>query len=72
MSTKEEGVVGVSGADSRDPDPRLGEDLVHRESDHVLGLDGVDLVPLRMLKVRGGVLGRPSPVRCRTHACPKA
>ena len=72
MSTEEEGVVGVGGADSRDPDARLGEDLVDRECDHVLGLDGVDLVPLGRLKVRGGVLGRRSPVRCRTHACPKA
>ena len=40
VATDPERVVGVGGANPGDADAGLGEDLVHGEGDHVLGLHG--------------------------------
>ena len=45
VGPQEQRVVGVGGTHARDSNTRLGEDLVDRQSDNILGLDGVDLVP---------------------------
>ena len=37
MATDEEAVRGVRGGDSGYTDARLGEHVIHRERDHVLG-----------------------------------
>ena len=61
-----ERVVGVGGADAGNSDAGLGEDLVDGESHHVLGLDGVDLVPLPVTKLER--IFRPEGCSDRTAA----
>ena len=51
VASQEQRVVGVRGTDSRNSNAGLGEDLVDGQSDHVLGLHGVDLVPFAVTEL---------------------
>ena len=52
VTSKEQWVVGVCGTDPRNSDARLSKDLVDRESDHVFGLDSMNLMPLAIAELK--------------------
>ena len=51
VTSEEERIIGVSGADTRNTNSRLCKDFVHWQGDNVLGFASMDLMPLTITEL---------------------